>query len=215
MSDPGGAVLHQFDDLDQQVEAGRLGMWAFLIQEVLFFGGMFAVYAVYRHRFPESFAEGSHHLDVLLGGVNTVILIGSSLTAALAVHAAERGHARGIVTWLVGTIVLGGAFLGVKAVEYSHKFHDGLIPGSGFVSAQFETENVEVFYSLYFVLTGMHALHMVIGVGIMIWLIALTLRGYITKERQQYIEFFGLYWHFVDIVWIFLFPLLYLLGRHG
>jgi len=208
------ALAHHFENLGQQSEASTLGMWVFLVTEVLFFGGLFLVYAVYRSWFPEGFAFASHELDITLGGINTVILIASSLTMALAVHAAQTGERRTLILMLAATMLLGAAFLGIKGVEYSHKFHEHHVPGPAF---QFEAEHyrpAQIFFSLYFVMTGLHALHMVIGLGIMLWMLAWAWNGTITREYAAPIEISGLYWHFVDIVWIFLFPLLYLIGRH-
>ena len=216
------ALQHQFDDMEQQREAGSLGMWLFLITEIMFFGGMFLGYAVYREKYYDAFIQGSHHLDVTLGAVNTVVLIFSSLTMAMAVHAAQLGKRKAIVIWLVLTIVLGGAFLGIKAVEYSHKYHDGLIPGALWNPQPLKSDHLggappremQIFYSFYFAMTGMHALHMVIGIVMMLILIRMTMNGRFTTEYYAPVEISGLYWHFVDIVWIFLFPLLYLIGRH-
>jgi cytochrome c oxidase subunit 3 len=207
-------VAHQFDDVVQQHEAAELGMWIFLVTEILFFGGMFTVYVVYRSMYPAAFAAGSNHLDVTLGTVNTGILIASSLTMALAVHAAQVGHRRGLVVGLLLTILLGGAFLAIKAVEYGHKFQEGHVPGPAFRWTGEDAPQVEIFYSLYFALTGVHALHMVIGIAILAVLAVLAWRGRIGGDYCTPVELTGLYWHFVDIVWIFLFPLLYLLGRH-
>jgi cytochrome c oxidase subunit 3 len=209
------ALAHHFDNLEQQNEAATLGMWVFLVTEVLFFGGLFATYLVYRNWYPEAFAAASHELDVTLGTINTVVLITSSLTMALAVHAAQLGQRRVLMTFLVLTMVLGAAFLGIKGVEYYHKFAEHHVPGPGF---QFEKEHfrhAQLFFSLYFVMTGLHALHMVIGIGIMLVMLWWAWRGTITAEYYSPIEISGLYWHFVDIVWIFLFPLLYLIGRHA
>jgi cytochrome c oxidase subunit 3 len=209
------ALAHHFDNLEQQQEAAALGMWVFLLTEILFFGGLFLVYTVYRHLYHDAFVAASHHLDVSLGAINTAVLIGSSLTMALAVHAAQLGHRRTIMVFLVATMILGGVFLGIKGTEYAHKFHEHLVPGPDF---QFEAAHVrpaQIFFSLYFVMTGLHALHMIIGIGIMLWMLWWVYRGKIADGYYSPIEVTGLYWHFVDIVWIFLFPLLYLIGRHG
>ncbi len=208
-------LQHHFEDLDQQFEAAGLGMWLFLVTEILFFGGLFAAYAIYRMQYPQAFAEASGHLDILLGGVNTAILIGSSLTMAMAVWAAQQGKRTPQVAYLLATIVLGLGFLGIKAVEYSHKFHDGLVPGAGFRYEGLDPIHAQLFFSLYFVMTGLHALHMVIGIGVMAVLTWMAWQGRFTKGYHSPIEISGLYWHFVDIVWIFLFPLLYLIDRHG
>jgi cytochrome c oxidase subunit 3 len=210
------ALAHHFDNLAQQNEAATLGMWVFLVTEVLFFGGLFLVYTVYRSWYPDAFAAASHELDVTLGTINTAVLITSSLTMALAVHAAQLGQRKLVMLFLLLTMVLGGVFLGIKSVEYYHKFVEHHIPGPGFEFHEKEyARHAQIFFSLYFVMTGLHALHMVIGFGIMTWMLWWTWRGVITAEYASPIEISGLYWHFVDIVWIFLFPLLYLLGRHG
>src|SRR3954465_11120320 len=209
------ALAHHFDNLAQQSEAATLGMWCFLVTEVLFFGGLFLVYLFHRSSYPAAFPAASHELDVTLGTINTVVLITSSLTMALAVHAAQEGHRRLLTLFLVATMILGVTFLGIKSVQYYHKFVEHHIPGPGF---QFEKEyvrNAQLFFSLYFLMTGLHAVHMVIGLGIMTWMLIWSWRGVITQEYSSPIEISGLYWHFVDIVWIFLFPLLYLIGRHA
>jgi cytochrome c oxidase subunit 3 len=209
------ALAHQFDDLAQQREAATLGMWVFLVTEVLFFGGLFVVYSVYRILYPAAFAAASHELDVVLGSVNTVVLITSSLTMALGVRAAQTGQRRLLLLFLIATMVLGATFLGIKSVEYYHKFVEHHVPGPGFVFEAEHARHAQIFFSLYFVMTGLHALHMIIGLGIMAVMLWWSWRGTITMEYYSPIEISGLYWHFVDIVWIFLFPLLYLLGRHG
>jgi cytochrome c oxidase subunit 3 len=210
------ALAHHFEDLDQQNEAATLGMWVFLGTEVLFFGGLFAAYSIYRNWYPEAFAAASHSLDIMLGGVNTAVLITSSLTMALAVHASQTGERKLLLLFLAATMVLGAAFLGIKAIEYAEKFTEHHVPGPSF---HFEDEalssHAQIFFSLYFVMTGLHALHMIVGLGVMTWMLVWAWNGTITKEYASPIEISGLYWHFVDIVWIFLFPLLYLIGRHA
>jgi cytochrome c oxidase subunit III len=208
------ALQHQFDDLDQQTEAATLGMWVFLATEILFFGGLFTVYAVYRHAYPAAFAAASRELDITLGAINTVVLIGSSLTMALAVHAAQTGGRRLTSMFLIATIVLGGVFLGIKATEYAHKFAEHHVPGPAFQFSPEYFRQAQVFFSLYFAMTGLHALHMVIGIGVLLVMVWLSWRGRFSSRYYTPVEVTGLYWHFVDIVWIFLFPLLYLIGRH-
>ena len=206
-------LAHHFDSLAQQSEATTLGMLVFLVTEVLFFGGLFATYMIYRRWYPDAFAAASHELDITLGTINTAVLITSSLTMALAVHAAQLGQRKTLMLFLILTMVLGGAFLGIKSVEYYHKFVEHHVPGPSF---QFEAEHfrhAQIFFSLYFVMTGLHAVHMVIGIGIMLVMLYWSWNGTITEEYSSPIEISGLYWHFVDIVWIFLFPLLYLIGR--
>ncbi|MGH8069671.1 MAG: cytochrome c oxidase subunit 3 family protein [Candidatus Entotheonellia bacterium] len=214
MAESYAVPMHQFDDVEQQYEVSSLGMWVFLVTEIMFFGGLFTGYVVYRAAYPAAFAEGSHHLDILLGGVNTAVLIGSSLTMALAVHSAQVGERQALVRFLLLTMLLGLVFLGIKGVEYAHKFEEHLVPGSRFVSEGPQAPQVQLFFGFYFSMTGMHAVHMVIGIGILAVLAWRAWRGQFSPAYFTPVELTGLYWHFVDIVWIFLFPLLYLLGRH-
>jgi cytochrome c oxidase subunit III len=215
------AVLaHQFDSLEQQREAATLGLWMFLATEVLFFGGLFTGYAVYRSTYPAAFAAGSERLNLLLGTINTILLITSSLTMALAVHAAQAGRRRALLTFLVLTMLLGTAFLGIKAVEWYQDYEEHLVPRLSWDAAPWREQGInpregELFFTLYFILTGLHGLHMVIGVGVLSVLLALAYRGAFTAGNYTGVELAGLYWHFVDIVWIFLLPLLYLIGTHG
>jgi cytochrome c oxidase subunit 3 len=213
LSDSTPGLAHHFDDLGQQKQAAILGMWFFLVTEIMFFGGMFAGYAIYRSANSAAFDSASHHLDIGLGAFNTAVLILSSLTMALGVHAAQLGKRKALIVFLILTMVLGTVFLGVKAVEYSHKYHEHLIPGPSFVYEAAHANGAEIFFSFYFAMTGMHALHMVVGIGIMLVLVAMAFQGRFTASYNNPVEVSGLYWHFVDIVWIFLFPLLYLLGR--
>jgi cytochrome c oxidase subunit 3 len=208
------ALAHHFDNLEQQREAGSLGMWVFLVTEVMFFGGFFVAYIVYRLFNYEAFAEASAHLNWKLGALNTAVLIGSSLTMALAVYFAQVGSRRSLVACMSLTILLGLVFLVVKFVEYGDKFRDRLVPGYNFHWEGNYPRQAELFYSIYFGMTGLHALHMVIGIGVMLVLLYLSYRGRFTPEYHAPVELTGLYWHFVDIVWIFLFPLLYLIGAH-
>jgi cytochrome c oxidase subunit 3 len=211
---PDAALQHHFPNLLVQKEAAGLGMWAFLATEVLFFGGLFTAYLVYRRLFTSAFEGASNLLDLKLGAFNTVVLILSSLTMALAVWAASTGRQRLIVLFLVATILLGTTFLGVKVIEYKQKFDHHEVPGAHYVVPEGLPRQSEIFFSLYFCMTGLHALHMIIGVGLLSWLIAKARRGAFTVAYNSPVELVGLYWHFVDIIWIFLFPLLYLLGRH-
>ncbi|HEY0729677.1 MAG TPA: cytochrome c oxidase subunit 3 family protein [Pyrinomonadaceae bacterium] len=221
------ALQHHFENMEQQREAGTIGMWVFLVTELMFFGGMFLAYALYRNLFPAAFASASNHLDITLGAVNTAVLIVSSFTMALAVYFTQVGKLRPQIICLVLTLILGLTFLGIKAVEYHEKYTDRLIPGRLIPGAPFGPDvhalhllpgatlpQVEMFYWIYFAMTGMHALHMIIGAGLLLFLIIYSVKGRFDPEYHGPVEIIGLYWHFVDIVWIFLFPLLYLLGRH-
>jgi cytochrome c oxidase subunit 3 len=210
------ATAHQFDDAVQQHEASGLGMWIFLVTEILFFGGLFTIYTVYRSLYAQAFGDASSHLDITLGAVNTAVLIGSSLTMALAVHTAQVSrNGRLVAFFLIATIVLGGVFLGIKGVEYAQKFHEHHVPGPGFHYTGADAQHAELFFCLYFLMTGLHALHMVIGIGLLTVLAVMALRGRFGPSYFTPVELTGLYWHFVDIVWIFLFPLLYLVERHS
>jgi len=288
-------LQHQFEDMKQQEESVSLGMWLFLVQEIMFFGGLFTAYLVFRSRFPMAFAAGSNHLDAFLGGFNTLVLIVSSLTMALTVYYAQKGDRIKQVVLIVLTMIFGTVFLGVKAIEYTDKYNHGLVPITGLnkkawageqhaatpFTFPFETkvsaaavqpgtaedkyvnprgeflwkdtalvqmaldeqkadpdgnyltraeqigyfsngqidankfrDKVRMFFWIYFVMTGLHALHMIVGLGLMTWLGWKAWLGTYGPEYYMPVEMSGLYWHFVDIVWIFLFPLLYLLGRH-
>jgi len=206
------ALAHQFDDLAQQHEASSLGMWAFLLTEIMFFGGLFAGYTVYRTTYAAGFVAGSQHLDILLGTLNTAVLISSSLTMALSVHAAQVGHRQLLTRCLLLTMLLGLVFLSIKGYEYWHKYHESLVPGVRFNYTGPYFSQVQLFLIFYFVMTGLHALHMVIGLGLLAILAVLAWRGWFSAAYSTPVEIIGLYWHFVDIVWIFLYPLLYLLG---
>ena len=279
-------LQHQFEDMGQQQESASIGMWMFLVQEIMFFGGLFTVYLVFRSKYPMAFVAGSNHLNAFWGGLNTLVLIVSSLTMALAVHYAQISKRNLQVIMIILTMIFGATFLGVKAVEYTDKYNHGLIPVDGLnkkikegaktehtsltlpfetkASAATETEavhpnpkgnfqieqkdlklvvqardgkyltkseeigyfsnneidadkfrnKVRIFFWIYFVMTGLHALHMVVGLGLMTWLLWKAWIGTFSAAYYSPVEMSGLYWHFVDIVWIFLFPLLYLLGKH-
>jgi cytochrome c oxidase subunit 3 len=281
-------LQHQFDDMKQQAESVSIGMWVFLVQEIMFFGGLFTAYLVFRSKFPMAFAAGSNHLDAFWGGLNTIVLIVSSLTMALTVYFAQKGNRNLQVIFIILTMLFGLVFLGVKFIEYSDKYNHGLVPvtglnraakdpastvqgatspggqshvaageqghvseehayvnprsefqwtdtslvkqaedhhylteaerigyySNGAVDANKFRDKVRIFFWIYFALTGLHALHMIIGLGLMSWLLFKAWRNTFSAEYYMPVEMSGLYWHFVDIVWIFLFPLLYLLGRH-
>jgi len=214
MSDSHSSILsHQFETLDQQRASAEFGMWLFLVTEVLFFGGLFVSYAVYRYLYPVAFAESSQTLDMWLGCFNTFVLLTSSLTMALAVHAAEAGDKRKLIRFLLFTMFLGTVFLVIKGFEYHHKFEHHLVPGAHFEFEGPEKEHAQIFFFLYFVMTGIHGLHMIIGLGVLSVLILMAYNDRFSKEYFNPIHITGLYWHFVDIVWIFLYPFLYLIGH--
>jgi cytochrome c oxidase subunit III len=207
-------LAHQFDDLKQQHEADELGMWLFLSTEIMFFGGLFLAYTIYRTQDEATFAAASHELDLLLGTINTAVLLTSSLTMALAVSAAETGQRLKLLGRLAATIMLGCIFIGIKGIEYYHKYEHGLMPilGLPFVWHGPSPGHAQMFFDLYFLMTGVHALHMLIGLCVLLILLIKAGRGGLLGDFSAPVHVTGLYWHFVDIVWVFLFPLLYLIG---
>jgi len=260
-----GELYGQYKTLEQQKETATLGMWIFLVTEILFFGGLFLTYTINRHEFPAAFGIAGNMLDLNLGFANTVVLIASSFTMAMSVWSAQTGKKQFVTIFLILTLVLGGVFLGVKVVEYKQKFDHHLVPGRNFditycsnnpaacglsgkekekeladekkevreaIDAEKEyaeklnlsdpgatgltavNAHAQLYFSLYFGMTGLHALHMVIGAGLLLWLILESRKGRFDQNYNTPVENIGLYWHFVDIVWIFLFPLLYLINRH-
>lgn len=247
-----GELYGQFKTLEQQKETATLGMWIFLVTEILFFGGLFLTYAINRHAYSTAFGIGGNMLDLTLGAVNTVVLILSSFTMAMSVWAAQTSKKKLVPVFLALTLVLGGVFLGVKVVEYKQKFDHHLIPGHSFdisyrvnhpapgdnmaeitkereeIEATAKAEDprgeefgrialnahAQLYFSLYFGMTGVHALHMIVGAALLVWLIVQSLKGRFDARYNTPVENIGLYWHFVDIVWIYLFPLLYLINRH-
>ncbi len=207
-------LRHHFDDVEQQRESSTLGMWVFLLTEIMFFGGMFGGYTVYRNMYPDAFASTSRFMNIAIGAFNTGVLICSSLTMALAVRSAQLGQKKALIIFLVLTLFLGCVFLGLKVVEYHEKWVDHHIPGPGFRydEPQF-VHQAQILFFLYFAMTGMHALHMIVGAGLLTTLIVMAARNRFSAAWYTPVDMIGLYWHFVDIVWIFLFPLLYLIGR--
>jgi cytochrome c oxidase subunit III len=227
---------HHFESMGQQVDATSFAMWLFLLTEIMFFGGLFTAYLIYRNWYYPAFVAGSHQLNIMWGTLNTAVLISSSFTMAMGVWCAETRRKSGLVLCLVLTFILGLGFLGIKTIEYGEKIEKHHVPGfhysvQSFVDPQADPEiykdyhdkplrldmarHTEVYFSLYFAMTGMHALHMIIGIAILGFMIFRAQAGAYTTGHITFVENFGLYWHFVDIVWIFLFPLLYLISRHG
>lgn len=218
------ALLHHFAEPEQQRNAASLGMWVFLGTEVMFFGGLFVSYLVYRLWYFGDFGAASKTLNVKLGATNTAVLICSSLTVVLAVWAAQTARRTLLLVSLGLTLLLGLAFLGIKGIEYHDKFVEHHVPGASF---SFEHEKIpghpdhyanaqhaQIYFALYFIMTGLHALHMIVGIGIFLWLFTMAWKGRFTPEYNTPVEIGGLYWHFVDIIWIYLFPLLYLIDQH-
>jgi cytochrome c oxidase subunit 3 len=238
-----GDLFSQYQTLDQQKDSATLGMWLFLVTEILFFGGMFLTYTINRHAYSTAFGVGGNMLDLPLGTANTLVLILSSFTMAMSVWTAQTDRKKLVPVFLILTLILGCAFLGIKVIEYKQKFDHHLIPAHHFdisyrvnhpapgdnpeeiAKEKKEIEeglavdpdlnaHAQLYFSLYFGMTGLHALHMIVGVGLLIWLLTQSLKGRFSATYNTPVEIIGLYWHFVDIVWIFLFPLLYLINRH-
>ncbi len=205
-------VAAHFEDAEQQHDAAHLGMWTFLATEVLLFGGLLLAYTVLRMQHAEAFAEGSSHLDRVLGTVNTIVLLASSLFMALADSAVHANRKKHLLLYLGIVIVLGCAFLGIKFYEYHHAWNTGHVPVFSWVYDGSHPESIQLFYFLYFAMTGLHAVHMTGGIATLTVLAFLVTTDRVGAHRPLPVEMTGLYWHFVDLVWIFLFPLLYLIG---
>lgn len=212
-------LAHHFDTPAQQFDAAKIGMWAFLVQELLFFSGIFVAYGIFRSWYPEMFSAASHQLNRVMGAGNTIVLLFSSLTAALAVRAAQLGQKRNTSTFILITIACAITFLVVKYFEYHHKFDAGLLPGQYFHPNHHHLvpgtpelpANSHIFYSLYFMATGIHGVHVAVGIGVFIWIWRRNERGDFSKDYYTGVDLTALYWHLVDLVWIYLFPLLYLI----
>jgi cytochrome c oxidase subunit 3 len=237
MSASAGALRHHFEDIEQQRGAERLGMWMFLATELLFFAGLFLAYTVYRNYYAKEFADASSRLNVLVAGINTILLLTSSLTIMLAIRAAQLGRRSGLLWMLGATFALGAAFMGFKAYEYAQDYHEGLMPWvpnfgkekapdpdshggeERTLNEQWEAkgvapQRVRLFMTFYFIMTGIHGLHIIIGLGVMAVLWVRAYLGWITPDRYVSVEVASLYWHLVDAIWLFLMPLLYLAGPH-
>ena len=204
-----------YNTLEQQHTASELGMWLFLATELMLFGGLFTGYAVYRTVYSAGFAEGSRHLDLVYAGVNTVVLITSSLTMSLGVRAAQLGQRRPLVRSLIATGVLGLVFIAIKALEYQKHFAEGMVPGLVWTFDGPLANQVQLFFFAYFAMTGLHTVHLAVGILMVLMMALLATRGAFVAERHTPVEMLGLYWHFVDVIWLFLVPLLYLFGLGG
>jgi cytochrome c oxidase subunit 3 len=205
-------LRHHFADMEQQRASATLGMWVFLITEIMFFGGLFLAYLVYRSAHQQAFSIGSEHMEFWLGTINTVILLCSSLLVALSVHAVQVGNTKLCAILLLIAALCGVGFLGVKGVEYYNHFEEGSVPGAYWHMDVPDANNVQMFFYIYFVMTGLHAIHVTIGIGLLAVIAWFAWKGRYTPEYHSPVHVSGLYWHFVDIVWIFLYPLLYLIS---
>jgi cytochrome c oxidase subunit 3 len=207
-------LRHHFENMEQQSGASSMGMWVFLITEIMFFGGMFMAYLAYRYEYFTAWQEGSQHMDFWIGTINTAVLICSSLTMVMAVLAIQQGRRRLTSIMLSVTICFAIAFLVLKGIEYHGHWLAHEFPGPSFHFAGIDPRHVEMFFVLYFVMTGFHALHVLIGIGLVSTILYMNERGHFSADYHNPVENVGLYWHFVDLVWIYLYPLLYLIGHH-
>jgi cytochrome c oxidase subunit 3 len=204
-------LAHHFEDLDKQAHAARLGMWLFLATEVLLFTALFAAYGVYRYLFSETFAQASRHIETWIGLVNTLVLVTSSFTVAMGLHRAGKGDGRGTALLFGVSVLLALTFLGFKALEYTHHFQEGQLPGRFYTYAEVQGPGASLFFALYFLITGLHGIHVIIGMTVLIVIGTKAARGRYTAEYHVPVELAGLYWHLVDLIWIFVFPLIYLI----
>jgi cytochrome c oxidase subunit 3 len=202
---------HHFRSYEHQFDTNKNGIWLFMVTEILMFGGLFVGYAIFHNMYPEMFAEGAKELNWVMGFINTLVLIFSSLTMALGIYYTQKGERKKATLSLATTIVCGAIFMCIKYMEYSHKFHMGFFPGR-FLTAPHEHANLGMYFGFYYCMTGLHGIHVLIGMGLITWLLIRNLRGDFNPEYYQPIEGVGIFWHIVDLIWIFLFPLLYLVG---
>jgi len=205
-------VPHHFESAEQAFSSSKLGLWLFLVTEVLMFGGLFVMYIVLRTLYPAMFHEASHHLNKVMGATNTVVLIFSSFTMAMAINRIQFNKQKEAAIYLVITLLCACTFMVIKYFEYKHKFHDGLLPAAHFSFGEAHDPKMPLFFSLYFMMTGLHGSHVLVGMGLITWCLIKTLRGELNSDYFTPVELTGLFWHLVDLIWIYLFPLLYLIG---
>lgn len=204
---------HHFNSAEHEFETSKFGVWLFLCTEILMFGGLFVGYAIFHNVHPEIFVEGSKYLDWKMGALNTVVLLVSSFTMAMSIHFAQKNSTKKTVACLAITLLCGIVFLLVKYIEYSHKIHLGLLPGKFFHYTETVTDpHLPLYFSFYFCMTGLHGLHVLIGMGLIFWVLLRARKGEFNSEYYTPVEGVGLFWHLVDLIWIYLFPLLYLVG---
>ncbi|HLM47188.1 MAG TPA: cytochrome c oxidase subunit 3 family protein [Myxococcaceae bacterium] len=204
-------LAHHFASLEVQNHAARLGMWLFLATEILLFAGLFVLYACYRFMFPDAFAQASRQLDLTMGTINTLVLITSSFTAAMAVHYAKEAKNKQVVVMFVLTILMAMGFLVIKYFEYAHKIHEGQLPGPHYTYPGIQLPGVAMYFTIYFLSTGLHAFHVIIGMAVLAWVTTKAMRNEFSYRNYTAVELGSMYWHLVDLVWIFLFPMLYLI----
>lgn len=205
-------LQHHFSDTEQQAESAKLGMWIFLVTEVLLFGGLFCAYAIFNAYYPDTFINAHKALNWKLGGLNTIVLITSSVTMALAIRSMQLNDKKKTLMLLASTLLLAAVFMVIKYFEYSHKFHVGQLPGKFYTYEGIAGTNPHIFFSVYFLMTGLHGFHVLGGMGVISWLMYRVQKNHFSAQYYTPIEMTGLYWHLVDLIWIFLFPMLYLIG---
>jgi cytochrome c oxidase subunit 3 len=205
-------LQHHFNDMGQQLDASKIGMWLFLVTEVLMFGGLFVGYGIMHAKHPAAFLAAHHHLNRMMGAVNTVVLLTSSFTMVMAVWAAQTSRKKLLILFLILTLLCAGAFLGVKFFEYQHKFEEGLLPGNFYTHQGDTVPGQFMFFSFYFMMTGLHGFHVVGGMCVITWLLFRAIRGDFSASYYGPVDMVGLYWHLVDLIWIYLFPLMYLIS---
>jgi len=205
-------LQHHFRDMSQQFDAAKIGMWLFLVTEVLMFGGLFIGYGIMHAKHPAAFQAAHHHLDRILGSVNTIVLLVSSFTMVVAVWAAQTSRVKALIANLWITFGLAGVFLAIKYFEYAHKFHEGLLPGRFYSHVGDTVPGQFLFFSFYFMMTGLHGIHVVIGMIAILLLLRRAYKGHFSSTYFGPVEITGLYWHLVDLIWIYLFPLMYLVS---
>lgn len=201
-----------FESHEAEFNAAKFGMWLFLVTEIMLFGGLFVAYTIYRSMYPEMFHEAHHALNKVMGGINTIVLICSSLSMAMAVGMAQRNEREKSIKLMLLTLFCAVIFLVIKYFEWTHKIHEGLLPGGFFHNEEITNPKAPLFFSLYFLMTGLHGIHVLLGMGVIIWVLLRTRKGEFSSEYYTPVEMAGLYWHLVDLIWIFLFPLFYLIG---
>jgi cytochrome c oxidase subunit III len=203
-------LQHHFSEMEQQADASKIGMWLFLATEILLFGGLFVGYGIMHGLHREAFAAAHHHLNRLMGATNTIVLLLSSWTMVMAVHSASKNRRKATIIFLIVTLLCAGTFMVVKYFEYSEKFHHGLLPGK-FYSGETDPPGQFMFFSFYFMMTGLHGIHVLGGMGAILWVLRRAIRGDFTSRYYTPVDMVGLYWHLVDMIWIYLFPLMYLI----
>jgi len=198
--------------MSQQFDAAKIGMWLFLVTEVLLFGGLFVGYGIMHARHPEAFMAAHHHLDRTMGALNTIVLLISSFTMVMSVWAAQTDRKKLLILFLALTILCAGVFMVVKYFEYSHKFHEGLLPGKYYSHKGDTVPGQFMFFSFYFMMTGLHGIHVLAGMVAIAWLLVRAFKGHFSSQYYSPVDITGLYWHLVDLIWIYLFPLMYLIS---